>query len=256
MIFLFSFWFFGYAKLSQKKRRLILLGILGLSIFLLLIILNQDRLSLNESSFFQRAISIFNPSSLAARLPVWEIAIRAWKDRPILGWGPESFSFLFDKYYKASYIPVLSERLYFDRSHNKVLDLMASSGILGILSFLSIFFVLFYILFKYKKFHKITNLRDEKNLSPISSFILIAFFICYFVQNLFCFDTIGTYLTFFLVFGFINNNFSPPLFFKKVGNRARSFGLSVLKSHQLRSDENARASQKNISSLFVFRRNL
>lgn len=208
LIFLFLFWFFGFAKLNQKKRKIILLGILALTIFLLLIILNQDRLSLDKNVLFQRAMSILDPRSYLAssRRPVWQIAIEAWRERPIFGWGPESFSYLFDKYFKASYIPVLSEKLYFDRPHNKVLELMATTGILGILSYLSIFFTAFYLLFK------------SKSKSPIFSLILISLFLSHFVQNLSVFDTIGTYLISFLVFGFINNNF-PSSNFKPIRNQ-------------------------------------
>jgi len=214
MIFLFSFWFFSYAKLNQKKRRLILLGILVLSIFLLLMIVNQDRIFLSESHFFQRAISVFNPGALASRLPVWEIAFEAWKEKPILGWGAESFSFVFDKYFKADYLQHISEKIHFDRPHNKVLGLMATTGILGLLSYLSMFFVIFYLLFKKiiisknKKNSNPSPLAKNEEPNPIFGFILVALFVAYFIQNLACFDTVGTYLIFFLVLGFINNNFS------------------------------------------------
>ncbi len=211
--FLFCFWFFRYSDLSQKKRKIILFTILFLSIFVLLITLNQDRIGLEENFFFQRFYSFFNPlESLASRIDVWEIAVNAWKEKPILGWGPESFSFVFDKYFKADYLQHMPESMYFDYPHNKVMELMTGTGLLGTLGYFSIFVVLFYLIFRYVKSPK----EEEGSILGLT---LAAFFISYFVQNLLVFDTISAYLLFFLVLGFVNNNFSstnkPRTFFEE-----------------------------------------
>jgi len=213
-VFLFCFWFFRYSNLSRKKRKIILFGVLFLCIFVFLITLSQDRIGLEENLLFQRFYSVFNPlDSLAPRLDVWEIAFKGWKEKPILGWGPESFSFVFDKYFRADYLKHMPETIYFDYPHNKVMELMAGTGLLGTLGYLSIFIVLFYLIFRYIKSFKPSHLhiggggKEDKN--PILGLILAALFISYFVQNLFVFDTISAYLIFFLVLGFINNNFSP-----------------------------------------------
>lgn len=206
LVFLFSFWLFGCSNLNHKKREAILLGVLILSILFLGVVLNPDSLSLTENPTFQRMIDVFawNSGSVQNRLKIWEIALDGWKDKPVLGWGPESFGFVFDKYFKADYIKYLSEDVFYDRSHNKVLGLMVTTGILGILGYLFIFFTVFYLLFKsYKR----AIAENKENFRPILSLILIAFFISYFIQNLFCFDTIGNSLIFFLVIGFVNNNF-------------------------------------------------
>ncbi len=206
LIFLFSFWLFGCSNLNHKKREAILSGILILSILFLGVVLNSDRLSLTENLYFQRMISMFDweSGSVQSRLINWEITLDGWKDKPVLGWGPESFGFVFDKYFKADYIEELSEDVFYDRPHNKVLELTATTGILGILGYLFIFFTVFYLLFKsYKR----AIAGSKENFRPILSLILIAFFISYFIQNLFCFDTIGNNLIFFLVIGFVSNNF-------------------------------------------------
>lgn len=194
IIFLFSFWFFGPSKLNPRTRKAILFGILVLSILVLIIILNQEELSFAKKGLIQRALTVFDLSVIfrSSRLPVWQIAIEAWEERPIFGWGHESSSYLADKYFRAGFL----QYIHFDRPHNKILEAMTSTGVIGLLSYLSIFFVVFYLLFRPRKSKALLN------------FILVSFFISYFVQNFFCFDTIGTYLLFFLVLGFINNNFS------------------------------------------------
>ncbi len=244
-VFLFCFWFFRYSNLhpvkspprrgvpsgqfnrvNQKKRKIILFGVLFLCIFVLLITLNQDRIGLKENYLFQRFYSVFNPlDSLASRLDVWEIAFKGWKEKPILGWGPESFSFVFDKYFKADYLKHMPETIYFDYPHNKVMELMAGTGLLGTLGYLSIFIVLFCSVFKYIKsskppHHNSVWCGGKEHKNPILGLILAALFISYFVQNLFIFDTISAYLIFFLVLGFVNNNFPPFTFFRK--RRARA----------------------------------
>jgi tetratricopeptide (TPR) repeat protein len=81
---------------------------------------------------------------------------------------------------------------YYDRPHNKIIEVLLYSGIIGLIAYLSIFIIIFYLLFK----HKISG-----------GIILAAFFLCYFFQNIFLFDTTATYILFFLIAGFINNSF-------------------------------------------------
>ena len=207
--FLLCFWFFRYSDLKQKKRKKILFGFLILSIFALLIIPNQGKLGLEKSYFFQRFFGIFSPSSLGSRLDVWEISLNAWKEKPILGWGPESFSFVFDKYFKSDYLQYIPEAMYFDYPHNKVMELMAGTGLLGTLSYFSIFIVAFFYLFfrRAKSFNNALVSKIKGHKSSIINLTLAAFLISYFSQNLFIFDTVCTYLIFFLFLAFLNNNF-------------------------------------------------
>jgi putative inorganic carbon (HCO3(-)) transporter len=205
LFFLFFLWLFLYPKPQAKLTKTILLAILFFLIFVFLITLYQDKLSLVKNQYFQTAVSIFDlVFSPTSRLMVWHIAIEAWKERPIFGWGPESFSFVYDKFFKAQYLPKLPENLFFDRVHNAILDLLVSTGIVGILSYLSIFFVLFYLIFRYIKLQK--NKGDK---SLFCSLILASLLVAYFVENIFAFDTISTLVIFFLILGFVNNNFKP-----------------------------------------------
>ena len=82
----------------------------------------------------------------------------------------------------------------FDRVHNKILDVGVMSGILGLLSYFFIFFALFYTLIKILFQRKI----DFQLVGAI-----MALFIAYFVNNLFLFDTLNSYILFFLMIGFV-----------------------------------------------------
>ncbi len=131
-------------------------------------------------------------SNLDGRGNIWKADWQAVKDRPILGWGNESAAFLYDKY---SYnIKQSSDGVYFDRPHNKILEVLLYNGIIGLLAYLAIFAVIFYVLWKK---------RD------LRSFVLAGFFASGFMQNIFSFDNICTYILFFSALAFINFNYFP-----------------------------------------------
>jgi tetratricopeptide (TPR) repeat protein len=124
----------------------------------------------------------------------WKISFKAWEENPLLGRGLETLSFFSDKYLKSEYYKSISEGLVFDRSHNVLIDLLASAGILGVLSYLFILFAVFYSIFK-----------KNKEFGQVAGLALAALFVACFAQNLFTFDTIATYVVFFLILGFVNN---------------------------------------------------
>jgi len=205
-IFLFSF---GYLKLKQKTRKRILFAVLIFLIFVLVGFLNPLQFNLTEKKLLQRFFNALNPEGFISRFKIWEISFRAWKERPFLGWGPECFSFIYDRYSTADTLRYISPDIYIDYAHNKFFELLACTGLFGVISYFSIFIFLFYFLFKKKKISQ-KEISGEKNVWV--SLVLISFFVSYFIQGLFVFDTISVYLLFFLVLGFVNNNFDVPSF--------------------------------------------
>jgi len=193
-----SIYLLNYKNLNYKKRIYSLLIILFVSLLALLFPFAVEKFHMENNRFSQRILSIYN-IDISNRLNLYEAAFTAFKDRPYLGWGFESFSFVSDKYLKTSPYGV-----YFDRPHDKILEVLVYGGIIGLISYLLIFFILFYLIIKYAK------LWDGYNNKPGILFgsIIFAFFVSGFVQNIFSFDNITTYILFFLVAGFINNNFS------------------------------------------------
>ena len=197
IVALFLLWFFWEANLARKTRRTILLGIFVFALFVLFTVSYQDQLGLAKNYTFSRAMSVFDARPLASRLVAWEIALAAFTEKPILGWGPESFSFVSDKYFQVDSLEYVSATMDFDRVHNKFLALMLDAGVLGIVSYLALFAAVFFLLFSYAK-------RKSKDQNSLTCLILISLFVAYGVQNIFTFDTISTYLLFFLVLGFVH----------------------------------------------------
>src|SRR3990167_5623546 len=174
VIFFFAVQLSRLSFFSLKAKKAVLAGFLFLSIAGLFFTLNQEGFFLSENRLIKKVSTLFDVNSIlySGRLAGWKIAISAWRDRPILGWGPESYSFLFDKYFREEYLDYIPESIFFDRPHNKVLEIMATNGTIGILAYIGLFSAIFYCLIK--------NYRKN----PAGNLFLMALFISYFVQNL------------------------------------------------------------------------
>ncbi|MBI4435310.1 O-antigen ligase family protein [Candidatus Uhrbacteria bacterium] len=152
------------------------------------------------------AVSLFFPQSPVrqfvversgnTRFILWEIAWEGFQDRPLLGWGPENFSSMFQTYYR----PELGSQasggeIWFDRAHNKILDVLAETGVLGLLAYVSILLAALW---------GIRQAVGGKRLSTTEASLLVALLAANFVQSLMVFDTLTSYLSWFAVLGYIH----------------------------------------------------
>lgn len=225
LLTLLIFYFLVYP--NPVLRRKILLTTFFISLILFLsFVFYLPNLNFIEQKGVDRLFSIFNPDVLQGRLPPWKVAIRAWKDSPILGWGYSSFGYLYDKYFDANLGKQLQAYFIFFDAHDRIFNFLAETGILGIAGYLLIFVGIFFVLFKtiFK--------RESYSLLPV--LVLIALFFAYFFQNLFAFDTVSTYVLFFFLLAFISNNYPVevklPPFLSRVWNIwvAKSVSLFLL----------------------------
>ena len=127
-------------------------------------------------------------SSTQTRLLAWQSGFEAFKVRPIFGWGIDNFLTAWNKYYNPK--TAAFGETWLDRAHNKLVDLFVMQGLFGLVVYLALYATILYFLFSKKRF---------SNLSPAIGGI----FIMYFVQNLFLFDEINSYLLFFAIVGFL-----------------------------------------------------
>ena len=178
-----------------------------------------------------------------ARISGWKVGWQAFKDKSIIGYGPENFSIGFDKYYDPT-LPKINEAwgFWWDRAHNILLDTGTSAGILGLIIYLSLFLVLFSGLQKLK--HNANTTNKNTNATNDSSNVVVyhgiqATFLAYLAANFFSFDTFSTYLISFLLIGYslhlINYNPNAPNLYpnatnkiQKNNNLRKSVFLSVL----------------------------
>jgi O-antigen ligase len=86
-------------------------------------------------NFWERLSSItaFGEGSAKTRFEIWSAAIRAIKDRPFFGFGPDTFRLLFPKYKPAAYTADAGYLSVADNVHNYPLQLTTGIGIPGTL---------------------------------------------------------------------------------------------------------------------------
>lgn len=153
-----------------------------------------------ESSFVANngALARFATISLAAgetRFTIWELAYEGFKERPVLGWGQEGFNYVFNKYYKPS---LWSQEPWFDRAHSIFLDWLIAGGILGLLGYLSLYVFMAYLIW-FGKSNPFTFIEQA---------ILTGLLTGYFVNNIFVFDNIGSYIIFFALLAYVHHRFA------------------------------------------------
>jgi O-antigen ligase/tetratricopeptide (TPR) repeat protein len=125
-----------------------------------------------------------------ARAYVWPMAIEGWKEHPVLGWGQENFNYVFN----ANYDPrMYRHELWFDRTHNALLDWLIVGGALGLLTYLSLFGSALYLLW-----------RKCPDISFTERALLTGLGAAYLFHNLFVFDNITSYIVFVSVLGYIH----------------------------------------------------
>lgn len=134
---------------------------------------------------------IFTEEKSGNRFLAWDIARQGYLDSPIVGNGFNNYIYNSDKYhttlmYQKGY---LVERLI--QPHNVVWEFASNNGVLGVVGYLSLLLVLFITLLNFKN-------EENKNLIKLR-IVLAGLIFGYFIQNLFVFDTVNTYLTLFVL---------------------------------------------------------
>lgn len=164
--------------------------------FLLMISLVLGAFGVFQLDSVQEKIDrLWQSGSMQSRLIIWSMAYKSWQERFWLGWGWENFNVPFIKYYEPR-IPLTGD-IWYDRVHNIVLDTAVSSGIVGLLSYLSIFGAAIFGLLKL-----LPRAGERKNiLIPLT---MTTLFLVYFLQNLWVFDMISSYIMFFLTLAFVS----------------------------------------------------
>ena len=133
---------------------------------------------------------------------MWGIAIDGWKERPLLGWGPENYLNIFDRHFNAEYFkPEKGFGAWFDRAHSIYFDYLAETGILGLASFLGIFGVFYWQFIKFSKKQALLN-GQIGYISLPERGLLFALLFAYLVQGLALFDVYTIYINLYLFLAF------------------------------------------------------
>lgn len=188
--------FFGAAYLTftsgGKARKW------GLVVLCLLLLVGAGIYKERNNKFFSTfpegrllQLSLSDPTA-QTRLWVWGEAWQGFLERPVLGWGPENFTAVYDKFFNPNfYVPGQNDQTWFDRAHSVYFDYLSETGILGLLSYLGMFFIFYWEFFK--SAHKRAESRWQRAL-------VFALPIAYLGQGVAIFDVFPMYIS---IFGFL-----------------------------------------------------
>jgi O-antigen ligase len=111
----------------------------------------------------------------------------------LVGWGPDNFIIADSKYYYGEQYKY--ENRWYDRTHNKLLDVLVMNGIFGLLTYLAVWFTFFKFLFKKSA---------PRSLGEVGLDIGLLFFgISFLTHLMFVFDQISTSIPFFAILAFV-----------------------------------------------------
>ena len=181
-----------YRKLNLRKLSvaIIILFIIFFSIF---ISTRKDAIWQKVPGFARLAVISNIDASIKSRLFTYKSSIEAvnpiqngWK-KFLIGWGPDNFILAYGEYFNPEQFKYEIE--WFDRAHNKLLDVLVMSGLLGLLAYFSIWFFFFNSVLRVKSF-SLVNMG------------LLFFGTSFLVHLLFFFDQISSSIPFFAVLAF------------------------------------------------------
>ena len=114
---------------------------------------------------------------ISERLAVTKVGLRAFMERPLLGWGPENFG--------EAFVRLADESIhkfgnpYFDLAHNKAVEELVTKGGLGAVTYLAIWVALVWTIAR----------RRRSPPDEVVAYAVLGALVAYFVQNLVLFDT-------------------------------------------------------------------
>lgn len=185
----------------------------------------------------------------ATRLMAWGIAVDAWQEKPIFGWGPNNYYYAFNKYYNPKFLEHGLGETWFDNAHSVVMNTLAVQGTVGILTYFGMLgTAVFMLWYRWKK--------GKVDLHIVG--IGTAFIGANFVAKALVFDDPTSYLYFFfflaLIHSEITNSNLQTKDYKSKNISTRLSVIVVLVVLLLIYSTNINAARANQSTLNVIRK--
>jgi O-antigen ligase/tetratricopeptide (TPR) repeat protein len=202
------------SRASGGARKVAIGGVIALVVLIGGFLALKEQPFIKDSPLFGRLASISLEQG-QTRFTIWSMAWEGFLERPVLGWGQESFNYVFNEYYRPS---LYGQEPWFDRAHNVFMDWLVAGGILGLLGYLSLFGIaVWWLLF-----------RKENPLSIGERALFTGLLAGYFVHNLFVFDNLTSSVLFISIIAYLAHRYDanqgtlamPTLSAKAVGTYA------------------------------------
>jgi O-antigen ligase len=168
-----------------KFVSLVVVGVVALAFSWNSIIMRLEKNSQDSSSALSEHVeSVSNISTDASnleRINRWNCAIRMFKERPLVGWGPGTYAFQYAPFQRAAEKTIISTNQGdLGNAHSEFLGPLAESGILGMLSFLILMLTVYY---KGMQLYYTLPKGDLKRLIFFTLLALTTYFVHGFLNN-------------------------------------------------------------------------
>lgn len=171
------------------KRKLLAIPVFFLTIFVFANIFAGSGFIQNNRILNRLVLNGEGLRSADARLEIWPATLKLIQEKPILGYGQDVFQYAFEKFAPPRLLYLEDVHNKTDRAHDEILDIAASTGIIGLISYL--FFLFFSIRTGVKKNKDIIVLAATTSLVAI------------FANNIFEFSVTINYMLWWLMIGII-----------------------------------------------------
>ncbi|MDC1395839.1 O-antigen ligase family protein [Bacteroidia bacterium] len=113
---------------------------------------NKNESDDNIENHLQSVSNVSSDPSNLERLNRWSSAIRMWEDKPVMGWGPGTYTFQYGQYQLPHQMTIISTNAgTLGGIHSEYLRPLAESGVIGALGFIVIVFWVFSMGFKHQR---------------------------------------------------------------------------------------------------------
>lgn len=191
--------FLSMLLIYQEGRRAALGAVLGgFVVFLTLLLVKKQGRARRLSALFFACLAVFlflsskNPAfedfkkeflrKSRTREISWGISWNAFKQKPLLGWGPENYIYAFASHFNPEYAEY--DTTWFDKAHNQYFEALVTTGALGLISYLSLFAI------------------TIRNFYRKGQFVFVGLVSAYMFNNFFWFDTTSSLIPLFITFAF------------------------------------------------------
>ena len=113
---------------------------------------------------------VYLSQATAARPLIWDMSEKVISQRPVFGWGIDTFDQVFERNYDNRLLePDYGNEPWFDRAHNVFIDQAVESGILGLLAYLAVYMTIILSLIH------VALKSQHKGDSAFASFLIVYF---------------------------------------------------------------------------------
>lgn len=194
VISLFAFAALGGRALLANPRKLIFMGLLGVSVFGALAVFSISS-GHNVTNLVERIISTvqITEGSAKQRIEIWTAASKMVSDKPLLGFGPDTFRLSASQYETYEFVKSTQGATVADNAHNYIVQLATTVGIPA-----AVLLVLFFILALFLSVKRALQAKEGEKLTYVG---LLAAFIGYLVHLFFGISVIGSSAVFWIICG-------------------------------------------------------